>query len=126
MTFDAGVTSAFVDEWQSNPTPVNPDFLAEVERETGAVPLHVWKSVARALLTEDQRRFLGEIRAPTLILWGEKDAAFPVACQERLQKALPHAIFKAYPEVGHNLHWEIPNQVAADIEAFFRPTGTPR
>lgn len=37
MTFDAGVTSAFVDEWQSNPTPVSPDFLAKVFiRPTGS------------------------------------------------------------------------------------------
>lgn len=126
MTFDARVSSAFVDEWQSNPTPVNADFLAKVKSETRAVPVRVWKGVARALLTEDHRRFLGEVKAPTLILWGEKDPMFPRAFQDRLQKALPHATFKAYADVGHNLHWEIPRQVTEDIEAFIRPTHAPR
>jgi pimeloyl-ACP methyl ester carboxylesterase len=76
--------------------------------------------VARTLLTEDHRRFLKEFKAPTLILWGEKDPAFPRANQVRLQKALPQAIFKAYPHVGHNLHWEIASRVAEDIEGFLK------
>jgi pimeloyl-ACP methyl ester carboxylesterase len=118
--FDTGISPDFVDEWQSNPTPVNPEFLAKVKTETAAVSPHVWKGVARMFLTEDHRRFLGDIKAPTLILWGEKDAAFPKAAQDRLQKALPGAVFKAYPQVGHNLHWEIPKQVAEDIEAFLK------
>jgi pimeloyl-ACP methyl ester carboxylesterase len=126
MTFDAGLSSAFVDEWQSNPTPVNADFLAKVKSETSAVPVRVWKGVARALLTEDHRRFLDEVKAPTLILWGEKDPMFPRACQDRLQKALPHAVFKAYADVGHNVHWEIPKQVTEDIEAFIGATRSPR
>ena len=122
LTFNKAVTPAFVDEWQSNPTPVEPEFLANVKRETLAVPVQVWKSVARTLLTEESRRFLTEFKAPTLILWGEKDAAFPRVCQERLQQLLPHATMKAYPVVGHNLHWEIPGRITADIAAFLQST----
>lgn len=118
--FESRISPEFVDEWQSNPTPVPPDFLAKVKVETAAVPPHVWKAVARTLSTEDQRRFLGEIKAPTLILWGEKDAMFGRANQERLQKAVPGAAFKAHPTVGHNLHWEIPRPVAGEIEAFLQ------
>jgi non-heme chloroperoxidase len=117
-TFDKGVPAAFVDELQSSPTPVDAEFLAKVKAETFAVRPHVWQALARMFLVEDHRRFLGDIKAPALILWGEKDGAFPKAAQDRLQKALPGAVFKAYPEVGHNLHWEIPRQVADDIVAF--------
>jgi len=28
----------------------------------------------------------------------------------------------AYPRVGHNLHWEIPQAVAADLAAFLSET----
>ena len=119
-TFDKGVPAAFVDELQSSPTPVDAAFLAKVKAETFDVRPHVWKGLARMFLVEDHRRFLGDIRAPTLILWGEKDAAFPKAAQDRLQKAIPGAAFKAYPEVGHNLHWEIPRPVAEDIDAFLK------
>ena len=118
--FDTGISPEFVDEWQSNPTPVPPDFLAEVKAETAAVAPHVWKGVARTLLTEDHRRFLNDIKAPTMILWGESDPVFPRANQDRLQKALPGAAFRAYPRVGHNLHWEIPQKVAEDMGAFLQ------
>lgn len=117
-TFDTGPSQAFVDELQSSPTPVDATFLARVKAETFAVRPHVWRGLARMFLVEDHRRFLGDIKAPTLILWGEKDSAFPRASQDRLLKALPGAAFKGYPSVGHNLHWEIPRQVAEDIVAF--------
>ena len=117
-TFDGGPTAAFVEVWQANPTPVDAEFLAHVKRETAAVPRDVWKSIARALMIEDQRRFVREIEVPVLILWGEKDAAFPAPSQERLRQLLPNARFKAYPEVGHNTHWEIPALIARDIRAF--------
>ena len=119
-TFDTRISPDFVEEWQANPTPVDPDFLAKVKTETAAVAPHVWRAVARTLLTEDHRRFLGDIKALTWVLWGEKDPMFLADGQDRLQKAIPGAVFKAYPRVGHNLHWEIPKQVAADIEGFLQ------
>ena len=120
-SFEGSVTPAFVEEWQSNPTPVRPDFIARVKSETAAVPLHVWRSVARTLLSEDHRRFLGQVRHPTLILAGGLDPMFPGPRQERLRQLLPQAAFRTYPEVGHNAHWELPERVAADIDAFLRP-----
>jgi len=125
-TFERGVPSAFVDEWQSNPTPVDPAFLSRVKTETAAVPVHVWKSMARTLLTQDSRRFLGEYKSPSMILWGEKDPMFSSANQERLRQLLPHATFEAYPSIGHNLHWERPQDVAADIVAFIASAGNKR
>lgn len=119
-TFDGRVPPQFVDEWQSNPTPVDPEFLARVKAETAAVPVHVWRGVARTLMSADHSRFLGEIAVPTLVLWGEKDPGFLRANQERLVTAVPGAAFKAYPHVGHNTHWEIPRQVAEDVAAFLR------
>jgi pimeloyl-ACP methyl ester carboxylesterase len=118
QAFEGRVSAEFVDEWQSNPTPVEASFLAKVKAETAAVPLQVWKGVARTLLAEDRRRFLREIRVPALILSGEKDPMFPPADQERLREALPNARLKVYPKVGHNLHWEIPAPVAEEMAAF--------
>jgi pimeloyl-ACP methyl ester carboxylesterase len=71
-------------------------------------------------MTHDERRFLRDVRAPVLILWGENDPAFPLKHQEGLQRALPGATFKAYPKVGHNPHWEIPERIAEDMLAFLK------
>jgi pimeloyl-ACP methyl ester carboxylesterase len=49
------------------------------------------------LLTADDRTRLGEIGAPTLILWGEPDAHLPLEEQERRAAALPDAILKVSP-----------------------------
>jgi len=117
-TFDRGVSPEFVDVWQSNPGPVEAEFIAHVKKETFAIAPHVWRGVARTLMTEDQRPFVRGIRQPTLILWGENDPAFPAANQQRLQEALPHATFKRYAKLGHNPHWETPGRVAEDIREF--------
>lgn len=121
LTFERnGISASFVDQWQTNPLPVDAEFIAHVKRETTLVQPHVWKGIAKALMIEDQSRFVRELNVPTLILWGEKDQAFPLPHQQRLQTALPHATFKAYAEAGHNPHWEIPMRVAEDLRAFLR------
>lgn len=117
-TFDRGISTEFVDTWQSNALPVNAQFIALVKKETTAIRPHVWRGVARTLMTEDQRPFARAIRQPAMILWGEHDPAFPAANQERLRAALPHAKFTRYDKAGHNVHWEMPARVAEDILRF--------
>jgi non-heme chloroperoxidase len=65
---------------------------------------------------------LREIEAPTLILWGEQDALFPREEQERIAAAIPGATLKVYPESGHAAHWERPEEVVRDLEAFMKGT----
>jgi non-heme chloroperoxidase len=63
---------------------------------------------------------LAEIKVPTLILWGEQDPLFAREEQERLAAAIPDATFKVYPETGHAAHWERPEWVVRDLEAFMK------
>lgn len=118
--FQGKVDPAFLEEWTSTPTPVDAEFLARLKEETAAVPIHVWKSATHMLMTDDYSTRLSEIRTPTFIIWGEQDAVFPYEDQVRLQAAIPHAQFKSYPDVGHNIQWEIPQQIGEDIAAFVR------
>lgn len=118
--FQETIDPAFIEEWTSTPTPVDSEFLARLKVETAAVPVTVWKKATRMLMTEDYSAHLAKITAPTLLIWGEQDAVFPYEDQVRLQHAIPHAQFKSYPEVGHNIQWEIPNQIGEDIAAFLR------
>ena len=67
---------------------------------------------------------LREIDVPTLILWGEQDALFPREEQERLAAAIPGATLKIYPETGHAVHWERPEQVVRDLDAFMEEART--
>ena len=51
---------------------------------------------------------LQSIKAPTLLLWGEKDAFIPVSNAQDYLKAMPQATLVTLPGVGHVLHEEAP------------------
>lgn len=60
----------------------------------------------------------GHIAAPTLVLWGERDGSFPVACLDGLQQWVPRLILHREPLCGHWLLREKPQLVAQLIEDF--------
>jgi pimeloyl-ACP methyl ester carboxylesterase len=90
---------------------------------------------------------LDTLAVPTLVLWGSEDASLSRASQDRLMELLQQAsrthsgmyfYWKQYgvrpppgsgdkhdaDDIGHNLSWEAPRQLAADIDSFVR-TGAP-
>ena len=73
------------------------------------------------LAVDDTARY-GEIAAPTLILWGEQDALLPREEQEWRAAAIPDATLRVYPETGHAVHWDRPEEVVRDLEAFMKET----
>lgn len=105
--------------------PVPQEFLETVLSESLKVPARVWRDYWEGVvLALDHTARLGEIDAPTLILWGEQDALLPREEQERLAAAIPHATLKAYPETGHLAQWEQPEWVVRDLEAFMSDART--
>jgi non-heme chloroperoxidase len=84
-------------------------------------PARVWQGAFEGILAFDDAGQLGRISAPTLILWGDRDALFAgQAGQERLAAAIPDARLTVLPETGHSPNWERPERIAAEIEAFVR------
>jgi pimeloyl-ACP methyl ester carboxylesterase len=86
---------------------------------------------------------LDRLAVPTLVLWGSEDAGLDRASQVRLMELLTQAsrihpgmyfYWKQYgvrpppasgdkhdaDDIGHNLSWEAPRQLAADIDSFVR------
>jgi non-heme chloroperoxidase len=108
--------------------PVPQEFLDTVVSESLKLPARVWRAyLEQAVLSidHDYVRELREIEAPTLILWGEKDPLFPREDQERLAGAIPDATLKVYPDTGHAVHWDRPEWVVRDLEAFMKGTRPP-
>jgi pimeloyl-ACP methyl ester carboxylesterase len=85
-------------------------------------PARVWHDVFEGLLAYDDAEHLKRITAPTLVLWGERDALFPRSDQDLLAAAIPRTRLKIYPETGHCPNWERPELLVADIDAFVRET----
>lgn len=121
------VPSEFVREFQESTIyhPVPEEFLDTVVSESLKLPARVWRDyLEQAALSIDHDYVveLREIDVPTLMLWGEQDVLFPREEQERLAAAIPGATLKVYPETGHAVHWERPEEVVRDLEAFMKAT----
>jgi non-heme chloroperoxidase len=103
--------------------PVPEEFLSTALSETLKVPARVWRGYMEGvLLTVDDTARLGEIEAPTLNLWGERDAILGREEQEWRSGAIPDARLKVYPDTGHAVVFERPEWVARDLEAFIEGT----
>jgi len=63
---------------------------------------------------------LGQIRAPTLIMWGERDKLIPVEGAEIFHSRIPKSRVIVYPDVGHVPMEEIAARSAADALIFLR------
>jgi pimeloyl-ACP methyl ester carboxylesterase len=61
---------------------------------------------------------IGQIKAPTLILWGAQDHLIPVAAAHAFDKAIPGSKLVIYPATGHIPMEEVADQSAADVRAF--------
>jgi non-heme chloroperoxidase len=98
--------------------PVPPPFLATVVQESLKVPARVWRAALGALVTTDFSRELGRIEAPTLIVWGDRDAFCTREEQEALAASIRGSRLVVVPGGGHAFHWEEPDHFAALIAAF--------
>ena len=119
------VPPEFVREFQESTLhhPVPQEFLDTVVSESLKLPARLWRDyMEQAVLSIDHDYVveLREIRVPTLILWGEQDPLFPREEQERLAAAIPSAMLRVYPETGHAVHWDRPEWVVRDLEAFIK------
>jgi pimeloyl-ACP methyl ester carboxylesterase len=138
------IDPAFVREFQRTTLaqPVPPDFFETVVGESLKVPARVWRAAFAAFLGDSPRAapgstearvwraafaaFLeddgvgerGGIAAPTLVVWGARDAFCPRADQDALVGAIAGARLLVYERAGHAVHWEEPERFAADLAAF--------
>jgi pimeloyl-ACP methyl ester carboxylesterase len=119
------VDPAFVRAFQTGEAAarIAPAFQEVVVAESMKLPARVWRETARSLLEVDHRAELPRINLPTLIQWGDQDGLFGADVAEELKAALPRATFIAYPGLGHNMQWEDPARIAADIARFVERVG---
>jgi pimeloyl-ACP methyl ester carboxylesterase len=92
-------------------------FVEAMIAESAKVPAGVWRTALAELTAAVPPTETATITVPTLILWGEQDELLR-AEQEALAAAIPESRLIGYPDTGHLIVWERPQQVAADIAAF--------
>ena len=71
-------------------------------------------------LAEDHSADLGQIEAPTLILFGDRDVVFTLADQQRLDAEIADSQLIVYPQTGHRPQTERAVEVGRDVASFLR------
>ena len=70
----------------------------------------------------DLRAELASVRAPSLLVWGERDRLVPLPVAGEWQRALPDARLVLLP-CGHVPMWEVPDELAVCLLAFLEELG---
>ena len=112
----------FAREFQASTAyrPLPPAFFDRLIMESLKIPPRLWPLMIDRLSEYDDEDRLRRIKARTLLVWGDRDALFSRAEQDRFVAALPGARLKIYKETGHCPNWEDPERLAADLTEFLR------
>ncbi len=123
----------------------DPALVKAIVPETSNVKMGTWIGATSALLDFDNTARLASLKTPILVLWGSQDSIFyhepdQIGIIDVLRKAASTngivAIWKQYgvdplpasgaqeTDIGHNVQWDAPDQVATDILSFIK-TGRP-
>lgn len=76
------------------------------------------RAILSRTVNEDLTPLLSSIKAPTLLIWGEKDTATPMRDARKMQRLIPDAGLVSYPEAGHYSFLDRPRQTTAVIANF--------
>jgi pimeloyl-ACP methyl ester carboxylesterase len=113
---DVGYLRAFQESTLARPVPAA--FLDLVVRESAKVSIETFRGAWQDTVLTDSSAGLRAITAPTLVVWGERDAFTPRSAQGELVAAIPGARLSVYAGAGHAMHWEEPARFAAELAAF--------
>jgi pimeloyl-ACP methyl ester carboxylesterase len=70
------------------------------------------------VVLRDPEPTLARIKAPTLLLWGEKDAMIPISNADDYRRAMPTAKLVRLPNLGHLPFEEDPERALPPVEQF--------
>ena len=76
------------------------------------------RAILSRVVNQDLTHLLSSIKAPTLLIWGERDTATPLADAKKMEKLIPDAGLVSYPEAGHYSFLDRPTQTSAVIASF--------
>jgi pimeloyl-ACP methyl ester carboxylesterase len=79
----------------------------------------IMRAVFVKVVNEDIRELLPRIDIPTLLMWGEKDSATPLADGQKMEKLIPESGLVVFKGAGHYPFLEQPAYFYRVLESFF-------
>jgi pimeloyl-ACP methyl ester carboxylesterase len=103
--------------------PIPAELLETAVSESAKVEIPTFRALLHDVCLVDFASALGAVTAPTLVVWGERDAICPRAEQDALVAAIPCARLSVHRAAGHAMHWEDPVRFAAELADFCQEVG---
>lgn len=117
LMFDIMLPNVLSEYYFQNPLiPV--DTLRQLRQESNQNKEALFKLMTATKNLGDYRAQLKNIKAPTLVIHGEKDTLITLSMGIEVANHIPHAIFKIIPQAGHTLNMEKTNEVCTEILKF--------
>lgn len=76
------------------------------------------RAILSKVVNEDLCHVMHDIKAPTLLIWGENDTATPLSDAKKMEKLIPDAGLVSFPNCGHYSFLDNPIQFAAVLRSF--------
>jgi 3-oxoadipate enol-lactonase len=86
----------------------------------GSVPEASYRAMMLALLGFDQRKALGDITVPTLVLSGSKDKNAPAPMMAKMATYIPSSTYVELQGAGHLVNLERPKAFNATLDQFLK------
>jgi len=111
-----GLKSAYGD--QALVTPELVDRYVELARAPGHRDILL--GLQSGPRREASPRLLSRIKAPTLVMFGQKDTVIPASDGDRFAAAIPGSTLIVYPDVGHVPMEQIPDRSVQDLKTWLK------
>lgn len=82
------------------------------------------KSILSKVVNEDLCGVMSDIKAPTLLIWGENDTATPLSDAKKMEKLIPDAGLVSFPGAGHYSFLDNPAGFRAVLKSFLSNPAT--
>lgn len=96
------------------------ELMKQARQESQSDAQALFKLMKATKERPDYRPELKKIKAPALVIQGEKDMLLPVHLANEVAKAIPGAKLEIIPNVGHTLNLEAVPQMCALISTFLK------
>ena len=78
------------------------------------------RNILSRCVNEDLKSVMPNIKAPTLLMWGENDTATPLSDAKTMERLIPDAGLVSFPNCGHYSFLDNPVGFRAVIKEFFK------
>lgn len=80
----------------------------------------IMRAVMSRCVNQDLKHVMPDIKASTLLIWGENDTATPLSDAKYMEKHIPDAGLVSFPDAGHYSFLDNPGGFKAVMKSFFK------